>query len=77
MKKAVFQGTALSTSQRRQLDFQRRTKSAFLNSALEQQVQDTLKAVQERKDKGIAPEKIWSRVSDESGTISVAEWVDR
>lgn len=45
---ASFQGTQLSAAQRRLLEFQRRTRAAFLNPVLSATVDDTIRALEER-----------------------------
>ena len=69
------QGTAISTGQRRQLEFQNRCKAAFLNPVLAESVQQTIKVLDERKEQGVKPEQIWFFDYQESGSVSVAEWM--
>jgi len=70
-----FQGAQLSQGQRRQLEFQRNSRAAFLNTVLADQVAETIKAVDERKEAGLKPEKVWFVDRQESGTCCVAEWM--
>jgi len=72
MRTVSFQGTQLTTGQRRRLDDQQRTR-AFMNSTLQQQVTETLAAVEARQSKGIKPERQWFLVHQERGTPCVAE----
>lgn len=70
-----FQGTRLSAGQRRTLENQERCKAAFLNTVLELSVVDTLKKVDQLKEQGVKPEKLWTIDHQSSGTVSVAEWM--
>ncbi len=70
-----FQGSQLSPGQRRQLEFQRHVKSAFLNPILSEQVAETIKAVEERKEQGLKAERVWFVERQETGTLCVAEWM--
>lgn len=70
-----FQGSKLSPGQRRQLEFQRKTKAAFINPVLADQIAETIKAVDARKEQGIRPEPIWIFDYQVTGTFSAAEWM--
>lgn len=70
-----FQGSQLSSGQRRQLEFQRNVQAAFINPVLAKQVADTIKAVEERKENGIKPERVWFVERQETGTCCIAEWM--
>jgi hypothetical protein len=70
-----FQGSQLSPGQRRQLEFQRNTLAAFMNSVLSEQVAQTIKAVEDRKEQGLKAERIWFVDRQEIGTLCVAEWM--
>ncbi|MEN5313690.1 hypothetical protein [Pseudomonas koreensis] len=70
-----FQGSQLSPGQRRQLEFQRNTRAAFLNPVLAEQVAETMKAVEERKQQGLKAERVWFVDRQETGTLCVAEWM--
>ncbi|MBN3965802.1 hypothetical protein IMW75_11035 [Pseudomonas gregormendelii] len=70
-----LQGTAISKGQQRQQEFQDRCRAAFLNPVLADSVAATIKVIEERKEQGIKPEKIWTKDFEESGTCSVAEWM--
>ncbi|MED7670972.1 hypothetical protein GXB78_27595 [Pseudomonas moraviensis subsp. stanleyae] len=70
-----FQGTRLSAGQRRTLENQERCKSAFLNPVLQASVEETLKKVEQRKEQGVKPEKLWTLDYQSEGTVSVAEWM--
>ncbi len=52
MRTVSFQGDQLTSGQRRRFELQQRLKHAFINPILEQQVQETLKAVEARKEQG-------------------------
>ncbi|NMX72798.1 hypothetical protein HBO23_07470 [Pseudomonas sp. WS 5532] len=75
MRTVSFQGDQLTSGQRRRFELQQRLKHAFINPILEQQVQETLKAVEARKEQGIKPERIWLLERQETGTTCVAEWM--
>ncbi len=70
-----FQGMQLTAGQRRQLELKARLKPAFFNDVLEQTVNDTLAAVASPSLVPYVPEKKWTKVSGEHGTVSVAEWM--
>lgn len=70
-----FQGSKLSPGQRRQLEFQRKTQAAFPKNVLTDQVAETIKAVEARKEQGIRPEPIWIFDYQKTGTFSTAEWM--
>lgn len=75
MKRHSSQGTSLSAGQRRTLEFQERCKAAFLNPVLTMSVEETLKKVDQLKEQGVKPEKMWSIDYQSHGTVSVAEWM--
>ncbi|QLG93145.1 hypothetical protein HZF02_14750 [Pseudomonas yamanorum] len=75
MKTVSFQGGQLTPGQRRSFEFQQRLKPAFMNPVLAQQVEQTLKAVEARKEQGVKPERIWVVERQETGTTCVAEWM--
>jgi len=70
-----FQGLQLSASERRNLAFRQQAKQSFMNSVLTEQVAETLKAVEVRKEQGIKPERVWFEERKERGTICIAEWM--
>lgn len=72
MRTVSFQGTQLTSGQRRRLDEQQRTR-AFMNSVLQQQVSDTLAALESRQSEGVKPERQWFLERQERGTPCVAE----
>lgn len=73
MKRASFQGTALTSSQRARLAFQQSTRAGFLNSTLQEQVVDIESKLQERKEQGAKPEKQWYFEFESAGTPFVGE----
>lgn len=75
MKTISFQGVQLSQGQRRQLAFQQQAQQAFMNPVLSEQVAQTLKALEVRKEQGIQPERLWFPDREETGTCSIAEWM--
>lgn len=75
MRTVSFQGVQLTTGQRRRLTEQQQVRASFINPILAQQVEQTLKAVEARKEQGVKPERIWTLERQETGTTSVAEWM--
>ncbi|WP_256657261.1 hypothetical protein [Pseudomonas sp. 2FE] len=75
LKTVSFQGAQLSAGQRRQLAFQQQTRAAFLNPILAETVEQTIAAVEARKEQGVKPERIWFVDRQETGTACVAEWM--
>jgi hypothetical protein len=75
IRRASFQGTKLSAGQRQRLADQERCKAAFLNPVLELSVVETLKKVDQLKEQGVKPEKLWTPDYQSRGTVSVAEWM--
>lgn len=75
MRTVDFQGTQLSVGQRRRLTEQQQVRSSFINPVLAQQVEQTIKAVEARKEQGVKPERIWLVERQEKGTTCVAEWM--
>lgn len=74
MKTVSFQGTQLSPGQQRRLDQQRQVQ-AFMNPVLAEQVAETIKVLDQRKEQGAKPDRQWFLVSDTRGTPSFAEWM--
>ena len=72
MRTVSFQGTQLTSGQRRRLEEQQRTR-AFMNSVLQQQVTETLAALDSRQSQGIKPERQWFLDRQERGTPCVAD----
>lgn len=75
MQIVSFQGTRLTAGQRRTLENQERCKAAFLNPVLQTSVVETLKKVDQLKEQGAKPEKLWTVDYQSQGTVSVAEWM--
>ncbi|NNA73480.1 hypothetical protein [Pseudomonas lactis] len=75
MKTVKFDATVLTVGQRRRLAEQQQVRSCFINPILAHQVDQTLKAVDELKEQGTKPERIWFVERQGAGTISVAEWM--
>lgn len=74
MRTVDFQGTQLSSGQRRRLADQKRV-AASMSNVIAQQVSETLQLLEKRKEQGIKPERIWSLERQETGTTSVAQWM--
>lgn len=75
MRTVDFQGTQLSSGQRRRLAEQQQVRSSFINPVLAQQVEQALKVVEARKEQGVKPERIWFVERQETGTLCIAEWM--
>lgn len=75
MRTVSFQGVQLTTGQRRRLAEQQQVHASFINPVLAQQVEQTLKAIDARKEQGVKPERIWFVERQEIGTTCVAEWM--
>lgn len=69
------QGTKISAGQREQLAFRERCKAAFLNPVLQKSVEETIKVIDQRKEQGVKPERVWFLDYEQHGTSSVAEWM--
>lgn len=72
MRTVSFQGTQLTAGQRRTMQMQQQAR-AFVNPVLQQQVNETLAAVDARQSLGIKPERQWFLDRQERGTPCVAE----
>ncbi|WP_312247226.1 hypothetical protein [Stutzerimonas nitrititolerans] len=72
LRTVSFQGVQLSSGQRRRLEEQQRTR-AFMNSTLQQQVNETLATLDGRQSQGIKPERQWFLERQERGTPCVAD----
>ncbi|HGM6277354.1 TPA: hypothetical protein ACKSCR_005953 [Pseudomonas aeruginosa] len=67
MRTVSFQGSTLSASERRSLELRQRAMAAVSQTVL-QQVAATLQALEQHKEQGGKPEKVWSTISNEKGT---------
>jgi len=67
-----FQGTQLTSGQRRRLQEQQQARP-FVNPVLQQQVNETLAALEARQSEGIKPERQWFLERQERGTHCVAD----
>ena len=74
MKTVKFDATVLTDGQRRRLADQTRLVSSMKN-VISQQVVETLQRLEEFKEQGFRPQRIWFLERQESGTTSVAEWM--
>lgn len=72
MRTVSFQGTQLTAGQRRTLQRQQAAR-AFVNPILQQQVNETLAAVEARQSQSTKPERQWFLDRQERGTPCVAE----
>ncbi|NPZ64323.1 hypothetical protein, partial [Pseudomonas aeruginosa] len=58
----------LSASQYRSIQLRQQVRAAVNQSVLQQQVAATLNALEQHKEQGGKPEKVWSTISNEKGT---------
>lgn len=75
MRTVSFQGAQLTSGQKRRLAEQQRVQNSFINPVLAQQVEQTLRVVEARKEQGVKPERIWFVDRQETGTTCIAEWM--
>lgn len=74
MRTVSFQGTQLTSGQRLRMQQQQHIRS-FMHPVLADQVSETIRAIESRKEQGVKPDQIWFFDYEKSGTISVAEWM--
>lgn len=74
MRTVDFQGTQLSSGQRRRLADQKKIIASMPN-VIAQQVSETLQLLDKRKEQGIGAERIWLLDRQETGTACIAEWM--
>jgi hypothetical protein len=75
MRSVSLQGISLTRGQRERLQQQQLVRGAFLNPVLAQSLVDTIKELDARKEQGLKPERVWFPDRQETGTISLAEWM--
>lgn len=75
MRTVSFQGAQLTSGQKRRLAEQQRVQNSFINPVLAQQVEQTLRVVEARKEQGVKPERIWFVDRQKTGTTCIAEWM--
>lgn len=68
MRTVSFQGATLSASERRSLELRQRAMAAVSQTVLQQQVAATLQALEQHKEQGGKPERVWITVTNEKGT---------
>lgn len=73
MRTVSFQGATLSASERRSAQLRQQVRAAVNQSVLQQQVAATLQALEQHKEQGGKPEKVWSTISNEKGTPWVGD----
>ncbi|ASA29703.1 hypothetical protein ACGHAZ_006332 [Pseudomonas aeruginosa] len=73
MRTVSFQGATLSGSERRSSQLRQQVRAAVNQSVLQQQVAATLNALEQHKEQGGKPEKVWSTISNEKGTPWVGD----
>jgi hypothetical protein len=74
MRRVSQQGMTLSAAQRRQLDLQARMR-AVGGSPLREQVEETLRAVEDLREQGAKPVVLNKVIERKKGTPSIAEWM--
>ena len=74
MRTVSLQGVQLSKGQQQRLAFERHVRQ-FMHPVLEQQVTETIKQLDVRKEQGAKPERVWFPDYQSYGTPSVAEWM--
>lgn len=72
MRTVSFQGTQLTSVQRRRLEDQQRAR-VFIHPVLQQQVTETMATLDSRQSQGVKPERQWFLDRQERGTPCVAE----
>lgn len=73
MRTVSFQGATLTASERRSLELRQRAMAAVSQSVLQQQVAATLQALEQHKEQGGKPERVWTTVTNEKGTPWVGD----
>ncbi|EBV3304086.1 hypothetical protein DOH45_23985 [Salmonella enterica subsp. enterica serovar Enteritidis] len=73
-KTVCFQGTQLTTGQRLRMQQQKQVRASMSPMLLEQ-VAETIKVLEARKEQGAKPEVIWTLDWQETGTICIADWM--
>ncbi|HIE0202290.1 TPA: hypothetical protein ACXI72_003986 [Pseudomonas aeruginosa] len=73
MRTVSFQGATLSASERRSLELRQRAMAAVSQTVLQQQVAATLQALDQHKEQGGKPERVWTTVTNEKGTPWVGD----
>lgn len=73
MRMVSFQGTQLSASERRSLEFRQQVRSSFINPVLQAQVDLTLANLDQRKEEGAKPVRVWFPDRTEKGTPFVGD----
>lgn len=68
MRTVSFQGTSLSASERRSIELRRQVQASFINPVLQAQVDQTFELLDQRKEQGAKPEKIWFHDYQTKGT---------
>ncbi|EPH2640526.1 hypothetical protein [Pseudomonas aeruginosa] len=68
MRTVSFQGDGLSASQYRTIQLRQQVRAAVNQSVLQQQVAATLQALEQHKEQGGKPERVWTTVTNEKGT---------
>ncbi|MCY1551140.1 hypothetical protein D9M68_874500 [compost metagenome] len=75
MRTVSFQGTSLSESQRRTMAMRQQVQQSFLSAPLQQQVAETVRVLDERKEQGAKPERVWFLDFEAKGTPCIAEYM--
>lgn len=68
MRSVSLQGTQLSASERRSLELRQQVRASFINPVLQAQVDLTVAKLDQRKEEGAKPERVWFNDRTEKGT---------
>lgn len=60
LRTVSFKGTALSASDRQTMALRERVRATLINPTLQAQVDETLAKLDQRKEQGAKPERVWS-----------------
>ncbi|WAB95626.1 hypothetical protein OSW16_13710 [Pseudomonas putida] len=70
-----FDGARLTASDRRNIEFRKSLEASRKNSVLQQSVEQTIQALETRKEQAVKPERIWVLEYEAKGTLCIAEWM--
>lgn len=68
MRTVSLQGTQLSASERRSIELRRQVQASFINPVLQAQVDQINTQLDQRKEQGAKPERVWFVEVSEKGT---------
>lgn len=70
-----FDGARLTASDRRNIEFRKALVASRSNSVLRQSVEQTIQALESRKEQAAKPERVWVLDYETKGTPCFAEWM--